>query len=80
MLGVAYEVAAILDTEVKLPQTDYPAVSEQASDYIAVKIEDQEANPLYAAKIIKKCHDCSVTALDANKADECRHSSAQQRC
>lgn len=23
MLGVAYEVAAILDTEVKLPQTDY---------------------------------------------------------
>ncbi|MEC5228518.1 phenylalanine--tRNA ligase subunit beta [Bacillus inaquosorum] len=53
MLGVAYEVAAILDTEVKLPQTDYPAASEQASDYIAVKVEDQEANPLYTAKIIK---------------------------
>ncbi len=53
MLGVAYEVAAILDTEVKLPQTDYPVASEQASDYIAVKVEDQEANPLYTAKIIK---------------------------
>lgn len=53
MLGVAYEVAAILDTEVKLPQTDYPAASEQASDYISVKIEDQEANPLYTAKSLK---------------------------
>ncbi|MCY9197297.1 phenylalanine--tRNA ligase subunit beta [Bacillus atrophaeus] len=53
MLGVAYEVAAILEAEVKLPQTDYAEGAEKAADYISVKIEDHEANPLYTAKIIK---------------------------
>ncbi|MCY9109561.1 phenylalanine--tRNA ligase subunit beta [Bacillus atrophaeus] len=53
MLGVAYEVAAILEAEVKLPQTDYTEGADKAADYISVKIEDQEANPLYTAKIIK---------------------------
>ncbi|MCY8224345.1 phenylalanine--tRNA ligase subunit beta [Bacillus haynesii] len=53
MLGVAYEVAAILGREVKLPETAYQAGAEKAADYISVKIEDPEANPLYAAKIIK---------------------------
>ncbi|MGM0841799.1 MAG: phenylalanine--tRNA ligase subunit beta [Bacillota bacterium] len=53
MLGVAYEVAAILDREVKLPQTDLSAGSEKASDYVTVKVEAKEDNPLYGAKIIK---------------------------
>ncbi|MBT2574173.1 phenylalanine--tRNA ligase subunit beta [Bacillus sp. ISL-51] len=53
MLGVAYEVAAILGTEVKLPQTSYEEAAEKAAEAISVKIEDTEANPLYAAKIIK---------------------------
>ncbi|MCG8396719.1 phenylalanine--tRNA ligase subunit beta [Bacillus atrophaeus] len=53
MLGVAYEVAAILEAEVKLPKTDYTEGADKAADYISVKIEDQEANPLYTAKIIK---------------------------
>ncbi|MCY7537913.1 phenylalanine--tRNA ligase subunit beta, partial [Bacillus pumilus] len=53
MLGVAYEVAAILGKDIKLPDTAHNTSSEKAADYISVKIEDQEANPLYAAKIIK---------------------------
>ncbi|MEC1262858.1 phenylalanine--tRNA ligase subunit beta [Bacillus swezeyi] len=53
MLGVAYEVAAILGREVKLPETAYQASAEKAADYMSVKIEDIKANPLYAAKIIK---------------------------
>ena len=53
MLGVAYEVAAILGRDVKLPETSYQPGGEKAEDYISVKIEDQQANPLYAAKIIK---------------------------
>ncbi|MFW5430011.1 phenylalanine--tRNA ligase subunit beta [Bacillus pumilus] len=53
MLGVAYEVAAILGRDIKLPDTAHDTSSEKAADYISVKIEDQEANPLYAAKIIK---------------------------
>lgn len=53
MLGVAYEVAAILGREVKLPETTYSAGAEAASDYIKVSIEAKEDNPLYVAKVIK---------------------------
>ncbi|PAE42022.1 phenylalanine--tRNA ligase subunit beta [Bacillus sp. 7884-1] len=53
MLGVAYEVAAILGREVKLPEIDLQPVNEKATDYITVKVEANEDNPLYAAKVIK---------------------------
>jgi phenylalanyl-tRNA synthetase beta chain len=53
MLGVAYEVAAILGRDVKLPEIDLEPIAEKASDYITVKVEAAEDNPLYAAKVIK---------------------------
>jgi phenylalanyl-tRNA synthetase beta chain len=53
MLGVAYEVAAILGREVKQPETDQQPVNEKATDYITVKVDANEDNPLYAAKVIK---------------------------
>ncbi|MBU8879637.1 phenylalanine--tRNA ligase subunit beta [Bacillus sp. FJAT-29790] len=53
MLGVAYEVSAILGREVKLPTTDHEESAEKASDYIQVVVEAQEDNPLYVAKVIK---------------------------
>jgi phenylalanyl-tRNA synthetase beta chain len=53
MLGVAYEVAAILGKEVKLPKTQMETSSEQASDYIKVSVEAPEDNPIYTAKVIK---------------------------
>jgi phenylalanyl-tRNA synthetase beta chain len=53
MLGVAYEVAAILSREVKLPEIDVQPATEKATDYITVKVEANEDNPLYAAKVIK---------------------------
>src|SRR3954452_21951242 len=39
MLGVAYEVAAILGREVKLPETNLQPVAEKASDYVKVVVE-----------------------------------------
>ncbi|WHX99556.1 phenylalanine--tRNA ligase subunit beta [Neobacillus sp. DY30] len=53
MLGVAYEVAAILGRDVKLPEIDVQPGTEKATDYITVKVEAAEDNPLYAAKVIK---------------------------
>lgn len=53
MLGVAYEVAAILSKEVKLPNISYNASSEQASSVLKLKVENSEANPMYAAKVVK---------------------------
>jgi phenylalanyl-tRNA synthetase beta chain len=53
MLGVAYEVAAILGRDVKLPEIELQPVTEKATDYITVKVEANEDNPLYAAKVIK---------------------------
>ncbi|NHM30540.1 phenylalanine--tRNA ligase subunit beta [Neobacillus terrae] len=53
MLGVAYEVAAILGREVKLPEVRLESSSEMASDYIDIKVEAKEDNPLYVAKVIR---------------------------
>lgn len=53
MIGVAYEVAAILDREVKLPSPTVSPVAEKASDYIKITVEAKEDNPLYVAKVIK---------------------------
>ncbi|MGE6259301.1 phenylalanine--tRNA ligase subunit beta [Heyndrickxia sporothermodurans] len=53
MLGVAYEVAAILGVDVNLPETNVETVSEDASDYISITVDAPEENPLYVAKVIK---------------------------
>ncbi|MEK3890449.1 phenylalanine--tRNA ligase subunit beta [Bacillus sp. FSL K6-3431] len=53
MLGMAYETAAILGKDVKLPEIDTAATAEKASDYISVKVDAPEDNPLYTAKVIK---------------------------
>jgi phenylalanyl-tRNA synthetase beta chain len=53
MLGVAYEVAAILGREVKLPEAQIEASAEKASDYIKVRVDASEDNPIYTAKVIK---------------------------
>ena len=53
MLGVAYEVAAILGRDVKWPTVEKEEASEKAADYIDVKVEATEDNPLYIAKIVK---------------------------
>lgn len=53
MLGVAYEVAAILGRDVLLPETNLEPTAEKAADYVKVTVEAHEDNPLYAAKIIK---------------------------
>lgn len=53
MLGVAYETAAILDQGVRLPEIIKGESSEQTKDYISVKVEAPEDNPLYTAKVIK---------------------------
>ena len=53
MLGVAYEVAAILGRDVKWPTLEKEESTEKASDYLSVSVESAEDNPLYMAKIVK---------------------------
>lgn len=53
MLGVAYEVGAILGRDVKWPVIEKEEATEKATDYISIKVEAKEDNPLYIAKIIK---------------------------
>lgn len=53
MLGVAYEVAAILSQDVKLPEISYTASTEKAQDKLKLRVEDTTVNPLYAAKVVK---------------------------
>ncbi|WLR44138.1 phenylalanine--tRNA ligase subunit beta [Bacillus carboniphilus] len=53
MLGVAHEVAAILDKEVSYPPTEHQAVEKRTDATVAVSVEDAEANPLYIAKVVE---------------------------
>ncbi|MTH52905.1 phenylalanine--tRNA ligase subunit beta [Bacillus mangrovi] len=53
MIGVAYEVAALLDREVILPETSYETGSDRASDYVNVTIEAKDANPHYLAAVVR---------------------------
>ena len=53
MLGVAYEVAAILSQDVKLPEINYTTAAEKAQDKLKLRVEDTSVNPLYAAKVVK---------------------------
>ncbi|MBS2969951.1 phenylalanine--tRNA ligase subunit beta [Metabacillus sp. KIGAM252] len=53
MLGVAYEVAAILNREVKLPEISYETEGEKTSDYISVNIEAKQENPHYTAAVVR---------------------------
>lgn len=53
MLGVAYEVAAILSKEIKLPTISYEESTEKAEDYLKLSVEATEDNPMYVAKVVK---------------------------
>ncbi|KFZ43117.1 phenylalanine--tRNA ligase subunit beta [Anoxybacillus flavithermus] len=53
MIGVAYEVAAILGRSVKLPTIELHENNESVHDYISVRVDAQEDNPLYAGRIVK---------------------------
>lgn len=53
MLGVAYEVAAILGEDVKLPEISYTASAQKAEELLKLRVEALDANPMYAAKVIK---------------------------
>jgi phenylalanyl-tRNA synthetase beta chain len=53
MFGVAYEVGAILSREVNIPIPILQNCSDHVSEYIQVKVESVEDNPLYRAMVIK---------------------------
>ncbi|SHG34673.1 phenylalanine--tRNA ligase subunit beta [Ornithinibacillus halophilus] len=53
MLGVAYEVSAILNKPVNLPEETVNTIDEQASDHISVEVEAEDLNPYYGAFVIK---------------------------
>ncbi|WP_042223282.1 phenylalanine--tRNA ligase subunit beta [Oceanobacillus manasiensis] len=53
MLGVSYEVAALLDQPLQLPSEEVISTEESAEDYINVEIEAKDLNPYYGAFVIK---------------------------
>ncbi|GAA5416290.1 phenylalanine--tRNA ligase beta subunit [Paraliobacillus ryukyuensis] len=53
MLGVAYEVAAILDVPVQLPDTSMETSPVKANDKVAVQVDAPELNPYYGAFLVE---------------------------
>lgn len=52
-IGIARDAAALVSMAVHKPDFELVESSEKASDYISVKIDDPDACPRYAARIIK---------------------------
>src|SRR5690625_37448 len=52
MIGVACEVGAIFDKEVRLPDNSYDVIDEKAADYVTVRSESKEDCSYYGAFII----------------------------
>lgn len=52
-IGIARDLAALASIKVKLPQFELQECSVKASDSISVSIEDSDACPRYAARVIK---------------------------
>ncbi len=52
-IGLARDAAALASVKVKKPEINLTESSEEASDYINVKIDDPDACPRYAARVIK---------------------------
>ncbi|MBM7555016.1 phenylalanine--tRNA ligase subunit beta [Thalassobacillus pellis] len=53
MLGVAYEVAAILDQPFTPAEEEVHPITERASEHISVKVDAPDLNPYYGAFVIK---------------------------
>ncbi len=53
MIGVAYEVGAILSEDVQLPEISYKEAVDRASSMLTVTVDAPEANPLYVAKVVR---------------------------
>lgn len=53
MLGVAYEVGAILSEDMKYPSIAVTASNEEAAGVLKLRVEDMDANPMYIAKVVK---------------------------
>ncbi|MBE1554462.1 phenylalanine--tRNA ligase subunit beta [Sporosarcina limicola] len=53
MLGVAYEVGAILSQGIALPKIAYKESTEKAQDLLKLRIDAMKDNPMYVAKVVK---------------------------
>jgi phenylalanyl-tRNA synthetase beta chain len=53
MIGIAREVAAFTNNDLKLPEINLVEEDESASNFIKIEIDNPEGCPRYAAKVIK---------------------------
>ncbi|MGA9288293.1 MAG: phenylalanine--tRNA ligase subunit beta [Anaerobacillus sp.] len=59
MIGVAFEVGAVLNRSIELPSPELVRSQESAEDYVTVRVEDEKDNPYYGAIVIK---DVTITS------------------
>ena len=52
-IGVAKEISVVLNTEFKLPATDYKTVGEDINDYIGLEVKNYDLCPRYIGRFVK---------------------------
>src|SRR5699024_6291769 len=72
MLGVAYEVAAILDLPIQLPDVTVPMSEEKVTDHVSVQVEDETLSPYYGAFLVKDLEIKQAPLWMRNRSEERR--------
>ncbi|MFB4159775.1 phenylalanine--tRNA ligase subunit beta [Geomicrobium sp. JSM 1781026] len=54
IIGVAYELSAILDRPIHVPDIEHGAVRKNVADVVSVTVENGEDVPYYGAKVVQK--------------------------
>ena len=80
VIGLARESAASFGRELHIPSPVVTEAGDDVRNYIDIEIKDKEKCFRYSARVIKKCKNCAVAALDANAAACIRRASHQQYC
>ena len=65
MVGTAYEVAALYQTEMTKPNTTLNETETSATDELSVTVDNPEKFLITVQELLK-CENCTITYLDAS--------------
>lgn len=71
VLGIAREMAALLNRPLKMPETDFEESESKVEDFVTVKVEAGSLCPRYTARIVENVTDAPSPDWMAKRLEQC---------
>ncbi len=71
VLGIAREMAALLNRPLKMPETDFEESESKVEDFVTVKVEAGSLCPRYTARIVENVTDVPSPDWMAKRLEQC---------